>query len=235
MQVWSSRAGVPGPYCKRPRYHTIQGKGITNFPRPTLLQKLREFLGLVNFHHRFIPHCASILGPLNNLLTTPQGKDRTLEWTEATITAFNTIKDAVTSATLLTHPKPFVPTCIMTDASDTAVGAVLQQLINGNWCPIAYFSKKLRPTETRYSTFDWELLAIYLAVKHFRHFVEGREFHIATDHKPLTFALATAFDKYIPRQIRHLDYIAQFSSEIRHVAGHHNPVADTYPAILCVH
>ena len=56
--------------------------------------------------------------------------------------------------------------------------------------------------------------------------MEGREFHIATDHKPLTFALASASDKYTPRQIRHLDYIAQFSSDIRHVAGHNNPVAD---------
>ena len=198
--------------------HTLSAQGIkpskekvraiTDFPRPTSLQKLREFLGLVNFHHRFIPHFASILGPLNNLLTTPQGNDRTLEWTEAAITAFNTIKDALASATLLTHPKPFAPTCIMTDASDAAVGAVLQQLIDGNWCPIAYFSKKLRPTETRYSTFDRELLAIYLTVKHFRHFVEGRGFHIATDHKPLTFALASASNKYTPRQIRHLDYIA---------------------------
>ena len=122
----------------------------------------------------------------------------------------------------------------MTDASDTAVGAVLQQQIDGDWQPIAYFSKKLRPAETRYSTFDRELLAIYLAIKHFRHFVEGREFHIATDHKPLTFALSTASDKYTPRQIRHLDYIAQFSTDIRYIAGHHNLVADAFPAMPCV-
>ena len=201
-------------------------KAITDFPRPTSLRKLREFLGLVNLHHRFIPQCASILGPLNNLLTTPHGKDHTLEWTEAATTAFNKVKEALATATLLTHPKPFAPTGIMTDASDTAVGAVLQQQIDGDWQPIAYFSKKLRPAETRYSTFDRELLAIYLAIKHFRHFVEGREFHIATDHKPLTFALSTASDKYTPRQIRHLDYIAQFSTDIRYIAGHHNLVAD---------
>ena len=201
-------------------------KAITDFPMPMSLRKLREFLGLVNFHHRFIPHCASILGPLNNLLATPHGKDRTLEWTEAATTAFINIKEALATATLLTHPKPFAPTCVMTDASDTAVGAVLLQQIDDDWQPIAYFSKKLRPAETRYSTFDRELLAIYLAIKHFRHFVEGREFYIATDHKPLTFALSTASDKYTPRRIRHLDYIAQFSTDIRHVAGHHNVVAD---------
>ncbi|CAI8009513.1 Transposon Tf2-9 polyprotein, partial [Geodia barretti] len=150
-------------------------KAITDFPMPMSLRKLR---------------------PLNNLLATPHGKDRTLEWTEAATTAFINIKEALATATLLTHPKPFAPTCVMTDASDTAVGAVLLQQIDDDWQPIAYFSKKLRPAETRYSTFDRELLAIYLAIKHFRHFVEGREFYIATDHKPLTFALSTASDKY---------------------------------------
>ena len=100
----------------------------------------------------------------------------------------------------------------MTDASDTAVGAVLQQQINGEWKPIAFFSKRLKPAETRYSTFDRELLAIYLAIKHFQHFFEGRQFQILTDHKPLTFAFNTQSSKLTPRQIRHLDFISQFTS-----------------------
>ena len=78
----------------------------------------------------------------------------------------------------------------------------------------------------RYSTFDRELLAVYLAIKHFHHFVEGREFYVLTDHKPLTFALSTNSDKYTPRQVRHLDYISQFTGNIRHVKGESNPVAD---------
>lgn len=76
----------------------------------------------------------------------------------------------------------------MADASDSAVGAVLQQCVDGQWQPISFFSKKLEPSETCYSTFDRELLAIYLAIKHFRCFLEGRTFHVVTDHKPLTFA-----------------------------------------------
>ena len=62
----------------------------------------------------------------------------------------------------------------MTDSSDTEVGAVLQQHIKGSWHPISFFSKKMTSTEKHYSTFDRELLAI----KHFRHFLEGREFHV---------------------------------------------------------
>ena len=65
----------------------------------------------------------------------------------------------------------------MTDASDTAVGAVLQQYVNGTWYPISFFSWKTTPAKTRYSTFDRELLAEYLAIKHFQHFLEGRYFH----------------------------------------------------------
>ena len=53
----------------------------------------------------------------------------------------------------------------MTDASDHAVGAVLQQQVEGAWKPISYFSRKLTPSEQRYSTFDRELLAVYLAIK----------------------------------------------------------------------
>ena len=55
----------------------------------------------------------------------------------------------------------------MTDASNTAVGAVLQQMIDNTWRPIAFFCKTRKPQETRYSTFDRELLAVYLAIKHF--------------------------------------------------------------------
>ena len=52
---------------------------------------------------------------------------------------------------------------------------------------MSFFSRKLLPAEKKYSTFDKELLAMYLAVKKFRYFIEGRKFAIFTDHKPLTF------------------------------------------------
>ena len=119
----------------------------------------------------------------------------------------------------------------MTDASDTAIGAVLQQYVDGQWQPVSFFSKKLKPAETRYSTFDRELLAIYLAVKHFRYFLEGRTFHVATDHKPLTFAFKARSDRYTPRQSRHLDYISQFTTDLRHVCGLDNSVADALSRI----
>ena len=113
----------------------------------------------------------------------------------------------------------------MSDASDQAVGAVLQQLVDNTWRPIAYFSK-LRHAETRYSTFDRELLGVFLAVKHFSYFVEGREFYVLTDHKPLTYALSFRSGNRSPCQIRHLSYISQFTTDIRYMKGHENVMAD---------
>ena len=119
----------------------------------------------------------------------------------------------------------------MTDASDVAIGAILQQFLDGKWCPLSYFSRKLSPTEQRYSTFDRELLAVYCAIRHFRHFLEAYEFHVLTDHKPLTYSLKSKPDRHSPRQIRHLDFISQFTCDLRHITGKGNPVAD---ALSCL-
>ena len=60
-------------------------KAIQHYPQPTSQRKLREFLGLINFYHRFIPHCADILKPLHNLLTTTKGK-KALHWDDNALT-----------------------------------------------------------------------------------------------------------------------------------------------------
>ena len=77
----------------------------------------------------------------------------------------------------------------------------------------------------KYSAFDRELLAVFLSIRHFRHMLEGRPFAVWTDHKPLCGALSSSAEKS-PRQTRHLYYISEFSSDIRHVSGEANVVAD---------
>ena len=57
--------------------------------------------------------------------------------------------------------------------------------------------------------------------------LEARHFTILTDHKPLTFAFQQKRDKCSPRQFNHLDFIAQFTTDIRHISGQDNIVADT--------
>lgn len=223
--------------------HRVSDNGITpltdrvdalkSMTPPTSKASLRRFLGMINFYRRFIPHCAEILTPLDNLLRG-KPKDPFL-WSPEAGEAFNSAKDALATVTLLHHPAHDAPTCLMTDASDTAAGGVLQQCINGEWKPIAFFSKKFQPRETRYSTFDRELLAMYLAIKHFHYFLEGRDFSVFTDHKPLTFALSTSFASVSnPRRLRQLSFIAEYTSDIRHVPGASNVPADTLSRICSV-
>lgn len=169
----------------------------------------------MNFYHQFVPHCAFILQLLNSLITTTK---QDIKWSDAALQAFINIKEALATATLLSHPRDNAPLSIMTDASDVAMGAVLQQEVDGLYQPISYYSRKLSPTETRYSTFDRELLAIYSAIRHFKHYVEGHKFIIFTDHKPLTFSFFSQ-----PDPVRHLDYISQFTTD---VTGPNNPAAD---------
>ena len=126
---------------------------------------------------------------------------------------------------LLSHPVMNAPTNIMTDASDIAVGTILQQFVQDKWCPIAYFSRKLKPAETRYSTLGQQLLSIYLAIKHFWHILESRQFYMLTDRKPLLYSPSSSPKWHSPRQIWHLDFISQFTSDRRHIKGSTNQIA----------
>ena len=78
---------------------------------------------------------------------------------------------------------------LVTDASQHAVGGALNQMINGEALPMAFFSKKLSTPQRAYSTFDRELLAAYISVIHFKHFIDGRKVLLLSDHKPLIKAL----------------------------------------------
>ncbi|GFV27830.1 retrovirus-related Pol polyprotein from transposon opus [Trichonephila clavipes] len=105
------------------------------------------------------------------------------------------------------------------------------QLCQNNWEPVAFLSVKLSKSQQKWSTYDRELLAIYISVKRFRHMLEGRDFIIYTDQKPLMYAFMQNPDKCSPRQWRHLDFISQFSTDVRHINGTHNAVADALSRI----
>ncbi|BHF74297.1 hypothetical protein SprV_0501738200 [Sparganum proliferum] len=217
-----------------------QVEAVRNFPPPTFKRQVQRFLGMVSFYRRFLPNCVDLMLPLTNLLSGTKGP---LELRGHALTAFEGIKTSLADATLLTHPAPEAPLSLMVDASTVAVGAVLQQHLAGSTQPFAFFPEKLLPAETRYSTFDREILSIYLAVNNFRHFLGGREFTVFTDHKPfylshLLFLLCN--DRlqlrsrreifwYNPREIAHLDYISQLTTDIRHIDGTNNEVADMLP------
>ena len=198
-------------------------QAVCDFPRPTTVKGLQEFLGMINFYHRFVPSAAKTMQPLYSALTR---KEKLLVWSSDMDVAFERSKEMLVNAVMLVHPRHDAPTSLTVDASDAAVGAVLEQFIDGSWKPLAFFSRQLRPPERKYSTFDRELLALYLAIRHFRYYLEARQFVAFTDHKPLTFAFAKVSDPWSSRQQRHLSYISEFTTDVRHIAGKHNNVAD---------
>jgi cleavage and polyadenylation specificity factor subunit 1 len=106
------------------------------------------------------------------------------------------------------------------------MGAVLQHRVHNAWQPLEFFSKKLNPAQQNHSAYDWELLVVYEAVKHYRHILEARHFTIFTDHKPITYAFQQKRAKCSPRQFNHLNFIAQFTTDIRHMSGQDNVFAD---------
>ena len=177
---------------------------IQNFPRPSNIKQLRKFLGMLNYCRRFIPAAAATLQPLNRMLSPRKYSRKILRWNEEAEEAFSAIKTKLASATLLAFPVLGAETQVVVDASTSAVGTVLQQVIDGHAKPLAFFSKALNSTQVNYSVFDRESLAMYLSLRHFRYFLEGRAFTLFTDHKPLFSAVTSPMKQATARQLRQL-------------------------------
>jgi hypothetical protein len=84
------------------------------------------------------------------------------------------------------------------------MGAVLEQYLDNAWKPLLFFTRKFTPAQCKYSAYDRELTAIHEAMKYFRYLLEGRDFKIVTDHKPLIYAFLQRSEKASPRQQRQL-------------------------------
>lgn len=205
---------------------------ISKFPKPRNITELRRFLGMINFYRRCLPHTAEKQKPLTSLLHNAKKNDKTpIVWDKNLEDAFERMKSDLANAVLLAHPSENTPLYLVTDASDTGIGAVLQQYNNNKVEPLGFFSKGLTKPQRSYSTFDKELLAIYEAIRHFRDQLEGRSFTIFTDHKPLTFAITQSSKTASPRRIRQLNFISQFTTDIQYCQGTTNTVADTLSRI----
>jgi hypothetical protein len=102
----------------------------------------------------------------------------------------------------------------------------MQQKSGEHWGPLGFFSRKLVDTASCYSTFDRKLLAAHAAIKHFRHFCEGRAFQLRTDHKSLVTAISRVSAPISPRQHQHLAFISEFNVQLLYLPGLQNVVAD---------
>ena len=198
-------------------------EAIRKLKAPTNTKELSSFLGSTNYYRKFVPHYADIVEPLKQLLR----KDAQWAWTPAQQKAFESLKDKIASPPVLAHFDPDAATSVTTDASGTAVGAVLSQIVAGLERPVAYASRTLSETERKYSTGEREALACIFACEHWHMYLYGRKFKLRTDHQALTTLLATSGSGHRPLRIyRWSDRLHQYNFEVEYVSGSRNRVAD---------
>jgi deoxyuridine 5'-triphosphate nucleotidohydrolase len=157
-------------------------KKIQEFPQPRTIKGLRSFLGLAGYYRKFVKGFSQIAAPLFKLLRNNEH----FIWTVDQESAFQQLKQLLTSAPILIYPDFTKKFYLYTDASDTGLGAVLSQKDKeGREQVVAYASVTLKPAEQKYGVTEKEALAVVWAVRQFRHYLLGTVFEIITDHNAL--------------------------------------------------
>ena len=158
---------------------------LRNWQFSTTVREVRGFLGFTGFYRKFIPDYGVLARPLHHLTkdNTPFRFDKECQ------EAFCRIRDAILSPQVLRHWQPGLPTQIETDASDGVVCGILSQKYpDGNWYPIAFYSKTMDSAQCNYAIHDKELLAIVRCFEEWRAELIGCELiEVFLDHKALEY------------------------------------------------
>ena len=197
---------------------------IRDFPRPTTVQELQRFLGMLNYYRRFVPRAAH---HLHHLFEALKGKPRNLVWDQGCELSFKAAKEALAQATLLHHPRSGAHLALTTDASKFAVGGVLEQWGPKGWEPLSFYSKKLTEGQQLWPPYDRELLGTFNAVRYFRPMIEGKPFTLFTDHLSLVPSVSKKSDPQTARQAYQLAAVAEYTTDFRYIQGKANIVADS--------
>ncbi len=205
LGFWITRTGI-SPLPKKV-------EAINNIATPTTQKQLRRFIGMVNYYRDMWIRRSDTLTPLTALCS----KNAKWRWTSIEQKAFATMKKIIGRETLLTYPQFNRPFDIYTDASHTQLGAVVMQDNH----PVAFYSRKLNPAQTRYTTTERELLSIVETLKEFRNILLGQQINVYTDHKNLTYKNFNT-----ERVMRWRLIIEEFSPNLIYIKGTHNVVAD---------
>ncbi|KZV31629.1 peroxidase 64 [Dorcoceras hygrometricum] len=205
--------------------HVISGDGVAvdkkkiasveAWPVPKNIKGLRGFLGLSGYYRKFIRDYGKIAKPLTELL-----KKGCFGWCPAANTAFEELKQRLTTAPVLKLPDFEQEFEIECDASGRGIGAVLSQ--GGR--PIAFFSKALADRALSKSTYEKELMALALSMRHWRPYLLGRSFVVLTDHKSLKELLHQRITT--PDQQQWLSKLMGYEFQIRYKPGSLNGAAD---------
>ena len=176
---------------------------VTSWEVPKNVDDIRKFLGFTGYYRRFVKDYSKIAKPLNDLLGEPKKRGRSNKnyppkqppfvWGTEQQQAFDTLKEALTTAPILAYPNFTKPYKLHTDASGAGLGAVFYQGFVGKEHVIAYASQGLKSSEKNYPAHKLEFLALEWSVCHkFHEYLYGNKFEVLTDNNPLTYVLTTA-------------------------------------------
>lgn len=212
-------------------------EAIGNFPIPKTLRELRSFLGMSGFYRRFIKDYAKLAKPLTSYLRGENGRTakkdssvRKICLNKEALDAFGKLKTSLISQdVVLAYPDLSKEFHLTTDASNYALGAVLEQ--SGK--PITFLSRSLSETEEKYATNEKEMLAIIWALDSLKFYLYGTaKVIIFTDHQPLTFALHNKNNNARLRKWK--CRLEEYDYELRYKPGKSNIVADALSRIPTV-
>ncbi|GJS43201.1 putative reverse transcriptase domain-containing protein [Tanacetum coccineum] len=191
-------------------------EAVKNWKTPTTPSKIRSFLGLAGYYRRFIANFSKIAKPLTSLTQ----KNQKYVWGVEQEEAFQTLKNNLCDAPILTLPHGVEDFVVYCNASNQGLGCVLMQ--RGK--VITYASRQLKTHEKNYTTHDLELGAVVFALKTWRHYLYDTKSVIYTDHK----SIQHIFDQKEQnmRQRRWIELFSDYECEIRYHLGKANVVAD---------
>ncbi|MBW0461690.1 hypothetical protein O181_001405 [Austropuccinia psidii MF-1] len=188
---------------------------ICSWPPPRNLKALQSYLGSANFYHHFIKNYSKKISSLTSFLK----KDSHFPLNGESFRQFHQLKKAYTTAPILSHFNPSLPTIVETDASDYSLGAVLSQITDLGKHPIAFDSCKLIPVELNYDIHNKELLGIVWALKHWKAFLLSlsSSFEVLTNHSSLQYFMSS---KILTRhQARWAEFLSEFNFSITYRPG----------------
>jgi len=183
-------------------------KTIQIWPEPKKVKDIQFFLGFANFYRHFIFNYSDIVIPLTHLTR----KNTLWNFDDDCRIAFNTLKQAFTSAPILTHWVLDAQLVMETNASDYALAAILSIMTKDNEIhPVAFHSRTFSTLKLNYDVHNKELLAIFEAFKIWRHYLEGSTspIDVVIDHKNLEYFSTTKI--LMHWQVRWLEYLSQFN------------------------
>ena len=172
--------------------HVISERGVAVDPRkvaavaewapPASCTDVRRFVGLANYYRKFVRHFSALAAPLTTLCS-PRAR---FTWGDAEQRSFDALKAALTSAPVLRVWDPARPTRLLTDASELAVSAILEQPDDaGEFHPVAFESRKLTSPELSSPPHQLELLAMVHALKTLRPYLLDKPFELHTNNASL--------------------------------------------------